>query len=106
MASIGREIGLMLGAAFVIGFFVIGAQFLLYGLAPTMYPSLVRGTGVGWGVAVGRLGSIVGPAVAAGILASGRGASDVMLAMLPVIAIAFVAIFILTWRTSTTEDAS
>ena len=106
MASIGHEIGLMLGAAFMIGFFVIGAQFLLYGLAPTMYPALVRGTGVGWGVAVGRLGSIVGPAVAAGILASGRGASDVMLAMLPVIAIAFLAIVVLTWRSSATESAS
>ncbi len=101
MASIAHDIGAMLACAFAIGFFVIGAQFLLYGLSPTMYPSQYRGTGVGWGVAVGRLGSVAGPALAAGILAAGRSASDVMLAMLPVIALAFVAVFILTWRPAT-----
>ena len=104
MASLERDIALMLGAAFVIGFFVIGAQFLLYGFAPTMYPSQVRGTGVGWGVAVGRLGSVAGPAIAAAVLEAGRSASDVMLAMLPAIVLAFVAVLILTWRTASESE--
>ena len=69
-----------------------------------MYPSQVRGTGVGWGVAVGRLGSVAGPAIAAAVLEAGRSASDVMLAMLPAIVLAFVAVLILTWRTASESE--
>lgn len=98
MSAIGKDVPTMLGTAFAIGFFVIGAQYLLYGLSPTLYATRVRGTGVGWGVAVGRLGAIAGPAIAAAMLANGGGATAVLIAMLPVIAIAFVAVLMLTWK--------
>jgi MFS transporter, AAHS family, 3-hydroxyphenylpropionic acid transporter len=98
MANVERDTPTMLAIAFGIGFFVIGAQYLLYGLSPVIYPSSVRGTGVGWGVAVGRLGAIAGPAMAAAILAAGLTATDVLLAMQPVIGGAFLAVLILTWR--------
>jgi MFS transporter, AAHS family, 3-hydroxyphenylpropionic acid transporter len=98
MSAIGKDVAAMLATAFSIGFFVIGAQYLLYGLSPTLYPTRVRGTGVGWGVAVGRLGAIAGPAIAAAMLASGGGPTAVLIAMLPVIGIAFVAVLVLTWK--------
>jgi MFS transporter, AAHS family, 3-hydroxyphenylpropionic acid transporter len=97
MSIVGQSVMAMVLAAFAIGFFVIGAQYLLYGLSPTIYPSRIRGTGVGWGVAVGRLGSVAGPAIAGALLAAGNGPSAVLMAMLPVIAIAFVAVLVLTW---------
>ncbi len=98
MASIGKDMTAMLLAAFSIGFFVIGAQYLLYGLSPVLYPGSVRGTGVGWAVAVGRLGSVAGPMIAAAILSSGLGSTEVILSMLPVILIAFIAAIALVWR--------
>src|SRR5690606_24829632 len=40
------------------GFFLLGANYALYGVAPQYYPTHVRGTGSGASVAVGRVGSI------------------------------------------------
>jgi AAHS family 3-hydroxyphenylpropionic acid transporter len=104
MAGVERDIGVMLIAAFGIGFFVIGAQYLLYGLSPMLYGSAIRGTGVGWAVAIGRLGSVAGPAIAAAILSGGGDSSDVLMAMLPFIAVAFVAVLVLTWRPAPDVD--
>ena len=60
----------------------------LYGLAPGYYDVLIRGAGVGASVAVGRLGAIFGPLLAAALLAQGIGATGVMLALLPMALIA------------------
>jgi MFS transporter, AAHS family, 3-hydroxyphenylpropionic acid transporter len=67
----------------------------------------MRGTGVGAGVALGRLGSIVGPLFAGGLLAIGGGSAAVLLAIVPFVAVGGSAAFALTWRKqSEFEDAS
>lgn len=86
------------GAALVAGFFVIGAQFVLYGFSPVYYPTSVRGTGVGAAVAVGRLGAVAGPMLAGAVLASGHNAGDVMMVLLPLILVAYGAVFVLLTR--------
>ena len=48
----------------------------------------MRGTGVGASVAVGRLGAIVGPLLAASLLGFGASATGVLLAILPISAVA------------------
>jgi AAHS family 3-hydroxyphenylpropionic acid transporter len=48
----------------------------------------MRGAGVGVSVAVGRLGAIFGPLLAAALLGAGAGASGVLLALLPITAVA------------------
>ena len=73
------------------GLFSIGGQMVLYGLAPTFYHTLIRGTGVGAAVAVGRLGSIVGPAAAGLLLSAGSGTTAVISATFPGIVIAALA---------------
>jgi AAHS family 4-hydroxybenzoate transporter-like MFS transporter len=59
--------GLVLPVLFVAGFFLIGAQSGLSALASAFYPTSGRATGVGWGLGIGRIGSIVGP-VMGGVL--------------------------------------
>lgn len=67
----------------VVGFFAIGGQLVLYTLAPAYYPTLVRATGVGAAVSLGRLGGIVGPLAAGRLLALGVAPAGVLLAATP-----------------------
>ena len=53
----------------VLGFFLLGANYALYGIAGSYYPLEMRGTGSGASVAMSRVGSIIGPA----LLARARG---------------------------------
>jgi AAHS family 3-hydroxyphenylpropionic acid transporter len=85
-------------AGFAIGFFVSSVPLPLYGLAPCYYPVSIRGAGVGASVAVGRLGAVVGPLLAAGLLGMGVGASGVLLALLPMEAVAGAATMALIVR--------
>ena len=73
------------------GLFLVGGQSVLYALASSLYPTEVRGTGVGAAVAVGRMGSILGPLIAGQLLAIGQGASVLLSASIPLIAIAAIA---------------
>jgi AAHS family 3-hydroxyphenylpropionic acid transporter len=80
------------------GAFIIGAQLILFALAPLYYQFRVRGTGVGAAVAMGRLGSIVGPLFAGALLARGGGSAAVLLAVIPFVLVGGAAAFALTWR--------
>jgi AAHS family 4-hydroxybenzoate transporter-like MFS transporter len=54
---------------FAAGICVVGTQPALNALASTLYPTEIRATGVGWSLGVGRAGAIVGPVVAAQLVA-------------------------------------
>lgn len=47
----------------IMGFFVIGSNAGLMGLAAISYPADIRGTGLGWATGVGRSGSLLAPVV-------------------------------------------
>jgi len=85
-------------SAFFAGMFVIGGQSVLYALSAAFYPTAMRGTGVGAAVAVGRIGSVVGPLAAGQLLAMGRSSSVVIGASIPVTLIAAVAALLLVRR--------
>jgi MFS transporter, AAHS family, 3-hydroxyphenylpropionic acid transporter len=87
MSLVGNNLGLVLFAAFAVGFFIIGCQFLLYGVSPSAYPVQMRATGLGWAIGIGRLGAIAGPTLAGLILQEGGGSPQVLMAMLPGLAI-------------------
>jgi MFS transporter, AAHS family, 4-hydroxybenzoate transporter len=53
----------------ILGICVQGAQAGLNGLAAEFYPTSIRATGLGWASGIGRIGSIIGPALG-GILLS------------------------------------
>jgi AAHS family 3-hydroxyphenylpropionic acid transporter len=84
------------------GVFIAGAQIILFALQPLYYRSAIRGTGVGVAVAVRRLGSVVGPQFAGGLLAGGSGSAAVSLAIVPFVAVGGGALA-LTWRKQCSE---
>jgi MFS transporter, AAHS family, 4-hydroxybenzoate transporter len=47
-------------------------------LSALIYPTPIRSTGVGWGMAMGRFGQIVGPLIAGGLLGAGWTADSIM----------------------------
>jgi MFS transporter, AAHS family, 4-hydroxybenzoate transporter len=65
----GLPLNLLYLAIFVAGVCIVGAQPALNALASTLYPTEIRATGVGWALGVGRAGAIVGPVVAAQLVA-------------------------------------
>jgi AAHS family 3-hydroxyphenylpropionic acid transporter len=79
------------------GFFLLGANYAMYGVAPAYYPADARGTGSGGSIAIGRVGSILGPLVAGLLQNSGWTAVDVMRYMAPVAAVAGIAVAALSF---------
>ncbi len=92
----GQAITIALSAA--VGFFLLGANYALYGVAPIYYPGAIRGTGSGASVAVGRIGSILGPLLAGIMMSGGTSATGVVYYMVPVAAVAAAAVFALSLR--------
>ena len=82
----------------IAGIFIIGAQLILFALAPLYYGRANRGAGVGAAVAVGRLGSVVGPMYAGALLSGGGGSARVLLGIIPFVAVAGTAAFALCSR--------
>jgi MFS transporter, AAHS family, 4-hydroxybenzoate transporter len=64
-------------------------------LAATIYPTPIRSTGVGWGMAMGRFGQIVGPLIAGILLGAGWTADRIMIVIAcgGLIAAVFVVLF-------------
>lgn len=79
------------------GFFLLGANYALYGVAPSFYPSTMRGTGSGGAVAAGRVGSVVGPLLPGLLLSAGESANAVINLMAPAAAVAGIAVFALSF---------
>lgn len=103
VATVGRAFWMLASACAVAGVFIIGAQLILFALAPLYYHAAIRGTGVGAAVAMGRLGSVVGPLFAGALLASGGGSAAVLLAIVPFVILGGSAAFALTWRKQCTD---
>lgn len=93
--STGLSAVLWLSAA--AGFFLMGANYALYGVAPAHYPPHGRGTGSGAAIAFGRVGSVIGPLLAGIMLGGGASAESVILYMVPAAVIAGIAVFLLSF---------
>jgi len=90
-----RQLAPMLLLSGAVGFFLLGANYSLYGVAASYYPAAMRGTGSGASVAVGRVGAIGGPLLAGVLLGDGVTATSVVQYMAPVAAVACIAVFLL-----------
>lgn len=84
----------------VLGIVLLASQVVNYAVAPECYPTAIRGVGVGTAVAMGRLGSIVGPVLGAVLVARGQTTSQLLLHLVPVSLIAGICAVILVWRTA------
>jgi AAHS family 3-hydroxyphenylpropionic acid transporter len=79
------------------GVFLMGANYSLCGVAASYYPQAIRGTGSGACIAVGRVGSVIGPLLAGFLLAGGTTAAAVVGYMAPIAAVACVAVLALSF---------
>ncbi|MEP6883217.1 MAG: MFS transporter [Gammaproteobacteria bacterium] len=104
LASVGRAFPAALIASAVAGVFIVGAQLILFALAPLYYPNDGRGTGVGVAVAVGRLGSVLGPLYASTLLAAGGSSAAVLAAIVPFVLLGGAAALGLTWRPQASNE--
>jgi AAHS family 3-hydroxyphenylpropionic acid transporter len=95
MASVGHDVLFASTEIALAGGFLLGAQYILYGLAPSFYRAAERGTGTGAGVALGRVGSAAGPLLAGILIAGGKSSTQVLQALLPVTAAAALAAILL-----------
>jgi MFS transporter, AAHS family, 4-hydroxybenzoate transporter len=64
-------------------------------LSAMIYPTAIRSTGVGWGMAMGRFGQIVGPLIAGALLGAGWSAGRIMIVIAcgGLIAALFIVLF-------------
>jgi AAHS family 4-hydroxybenzoate transporter-like MFS transporter len=94
-AVMGVSTVLTLCGVFIAGMGVLGSLALMNVIAATIYPTSIRGAGVGWALGIGRLGSISGPAAGAIALAMGLGASVIFSAMaIPALAAAVLLVLV------------
>jgi AAHS family 3-hydroxyphenylpropionic acid transporter len=94
--SSSTSIELVIGA--VLGVAIMSNQAILYAMAPWCYPDEVRGFGVGAAVSVGRLGSLMGPLLAGELVGAGQSAAQVLMHMLPIVAVGGFAAIALSVR--------
>jgi MFS transporter, AAHS family, 4-hydroxybenzoate transporter len=107
IGTTGTSIGALVLTVFGAGFCVVGGQIGANALTANSYPTAIRSTGVGWALGIGRIGSIIGPAIA-GLLLSLRWPirQIFLVAAIPVLIAALASFFIsLLRRTPEGEHA-
>jgi AAHS family 4-hydroxybenzoate transporter-like MFS transporter len=100
VALIGAPLGsqmLVFAILFLAGFCVLGAQINFPAMMVDLFPPPVRGAGSGIGMAVGRLGSIVGPLLGGTLVAAKLPESRLFLAAAIPALMAAMAMFCAGW---------
>jgi len=94
------QVALVTLIVFGMGASVLAAQSFLYATAPGCYPTLIRGVGLGAAVAMGRVGSIVGPKLGGTLKAAGHSSGQLFMDILPLVVLASVSGLWFAWETS------
>ena len=84
----------------LVGFGVVGGQVGVNALASMTYPVPMRSTGLGWALGVGRVGSIIGPAIGGLMLASAHDPRSVYLVCIAPSVVGIAAVALLKRRAS------
>jgi len=96
--------GAVLGLSALTGFLILGANYSLYAISPSLYPPQVRAAGAGAAVGVGRLGSIIGPWLGGQLREAGYSAGQVLGFMAPVVLVAAGSILALSFLSKAHAD--
>jgi benzoate transport len=97
---VASELTLAFVVALIMGAFIFGCMAGLYSLAPILYPTGVRTTGMGWAIGIGRIGAIVAPTLVGFLIDGGWKTSDLYyVCALPLVA-AMVTVLALGDRTA------
>jgi AAHS family 4-hydroxybenzoate transporter-like MFS transporter len=95
IGQVESHVVILMSCVFVAGFFTIGGQTAMNALTASIYPTQARATGLGTALAVGRIGSVIGPVVG-GLLMAAMVTTEklFLLSALPAV-IACVALLVL-----------
>ena len=105
-AVAGADVAALAAVGFLGSFFLIGAQNILNATAGHIYPPRMRATGVGWGIGIGRIGGVIGPLIAAALVAAGWSPQAIFVAAgLPILVTAGVAFALHAALRRSTRDA-
>jgi MFS transporter, AAHS family, 3-hydroxyphenylpropionic acid transporter len=99
LARAPAEVGKVTVLVFLLGGSVIAAQAFFYVVAPVLYPTTIRGVGVGAAVAVGRIGSIVGPKLGGILKSAGHAPSQLLMDLVPIVLAGSICALWLAWDT-------
>ncbi|MGH7032748.1 MAG: MFS transporter [Stellaceae bacterium] len=90
-----HDTAILYPAMFLTGFSINGGQPCLNTIAATFYPTAIRATGIGWALAVGRIGAVIAPLVGGFLVAAHFAIPTVILAnVIPaIIAAAAIVLF-------------
>jgi AAHS family 3-hydroxyphenylpropionic acid transporter len=97
VANAPAQMAGMSAFALLLGGGILAAQVILYSVAGGLYPTSLRGTGIGAAIGVGRLGSLAGPTLAALLLSAGQTSTQVLTSLLPVVLACGLAVAWLGW---------
>jgi AAHS family 3-hydroxyphenylpropionic acid transporter len=103
LALLSPQTLFLITATVLLGAAVLGSQSIVYALAPLIYPTQIRGEGLGAAVGMGRIGAIAGPIMVGLLLGTGRGANQVFLILVPLVIIAGLS---MVWLDALTTDLS
>ena len=106
LAQSPPQLTLVLLLVLALGCAVLAAQAFLYATAPSLYPTAIRGIGVGAAVAVGRIGSIVGPLLVGALKAMGHSSSRLLMDLLPIAIAGSLSALWLAWMARKRADNS
>ncbi len=101
----GLSVALVLAFVFGAGFGVPGSQAGLNAFSAVYYPTDLRATGVGAGLGIGRIGSIVGPYIAGTLLLHHWSTHDLFLAAAIPAMLSAVVMLALRWVVSPAQTA-
>lgn len=101
----GLSLALLFLVVFVAGLGIVGSQSALNALAATLYPTDLRSTGIGSGLGVGRLGSIVGPILAGQLISAHWTTRSLFLAAAVPALISAVVMIAMRWVAKPQEQA-
>ena len=97
LAKAPADVSIVVVTVFLLGCSVIAAQAFLYVMAPVVYPTTIRGIGVGAAVAVGRVGSIVGPKLGGILKSAGHAPSKLLMDLVPIVLVGSICAMWLAW---------
>lgn len=95
-ATLGVALDLTLAITVITGLTVFAAQLNFASLAASAYPVSLRSTGVGWAMAIGRLGSVIGPLIGGALVARGFAVADLLALAAAPCAAASVAVILMS----------
>lgn len=105
-AALTMPVEVVMAAAFLTGACVSGGQKSVIALAAVHYTPAVRSTGVGWALAIGRLGGIAGPLAVGLLLSEGWTPRSVFYAAGAPMLVAAIAIYVIAMMRPRAEAAA